>query len=173
MVTSDLDSFLKQYRGPSQWLDDIVDVLLRSPKGTAHVQVVAKELWKSERRDIDTVEQTVTRCINNFCSDAADFKRDKKYDLFTRVAPAIYRLRAFPARPDTIELVSIDFDDQEMQYMWKLFSQAAERQHSSKWTDLTNRRQLQAFANWMSREESQKNLSATKGCYGGNPEEPL
>jgi hypothetical protein len=72
--------FLDEHRTTSRWLDDIIDVLLKM-RGSAHVNAIARELSKSYRRDIDTVEQTVTRRINDFCSDAADFRKPKKYDL--------------------------------------------------------------------------------------------
>jgi hypothetical protein len=89
----------------SRWLDDIIDVLMRF-SGKAHVHTIARELSKSYGRDIDTVEETVTRRINDFCSDAQDFEKGKEYDLFERVEPATYRLRNY-VRPEVIDMTQI------------------------------------------------------------------
>jgi hypothetical protein len=103
--------FLNTHRTAARWLDDIIDVLI-SRRGTAHVKVIADDLVKSNKgRDKDTAEQIVTRQINDFCSNAADFDKDAAHDLFQRVEPATYRLRAYPERPTVIELVRIEFDD--------------------------------------------------------------
>jgi hypothetical protein len=143
--------FLDEHRTTSRWLDDIIDVLLKM-RGSAHVNAIARELSKSYRRDIDTVEQTVTRRINDFCSDAADFRKPKKYDLFERIEPATYRLRAYPTKPNIIELIRIEFDDATMQDMWRLFSDLAHKKDQEKWKAANNERKLAAYVKWMSRE---------------------
>jgi hypothetical protein len=94
---------LKEHRTAASWLNDIIDVLLRF-RGTAHVSTIARELANSYGRDIEAMEQTITRRINDFCSDATDWKKTKDYDLFKRVEPATYKLRSYPDRPDINEL---------------------------------------------------------------------
>jgi hypothetical protein len=100
-----LYKFLKEHRTVARWLDDIVDVLLRFG-GTAHVNTIARKLANSYGRGIETMEQTATRRINDFCSDAQDWKKSKDHDLFRRVEPGTYSLRCYPDRPKIIELVS-------------------------------------------------------------------
>jgi hypothetical protein len=39
---------------------------LQKPNGCAHIREVVIELWGE--RDIDSIEQTITRRINDFCS---------------------------------------------------------------------------------------------------------
>ena len=144
--------FLNKHRTAARWLDDIIDQLVERG-GKAHVNTIARELAKSWLRDINTVEQTVTRRINDFCSDAADFTKSEEHDLFERVAPATYRLRTYPARPDIIELIRIEFDDPAMQNMWRHFSDRASKQHLAKWREMSNASRLAAFVKWMSKDE--------------------
>lgn len=107
-MTDPVSEFLVTHRTTAKWLDDIIDVLLDQPRGTAHVGVLADKLWRSEKRDVASIEQTITRSINNFCSDAADFNKTPAHDLFQRVEPGTYRLRSFPEKPNNIyELTAI------------------------------------------------------------------
>ena len=144
--------FLDEHRTTSRWLDDIIDVLLQL-RGSAHVKAIARELSKSYRRDIDTVEQTVTRRINDFCSDAADFGKSKDCDLFERIEPATYRLRAYPSKPNIIELIRIEFEDATMQDMWRMFSDIAHKKNQEKWSVASNEKKLAAFVKWISNEK--------------------
>ena len=79
------------------WLDASIEVLLKQPRGTAHVDriVDAVKRWK-----VKNPKQTIVRTLNTFCSNAGDYNADKP-DLFERVAPNTFRLRSFPERPDT------------------------------------------------------------------------
>jgi hypothetical protein len=79
------------------WLDASIEVLLRQPRGTAHVDKIvdAVKRWK-----IKNPKNTIARTLNTFCSNARDYSPDKP-DLFERVAPNTFRLRSFPERPDT------------------------------------------------------------------------
>jgi hypothetical protein len=82
--------FLTVHRTASRWLDEIIDVLV-DRRGTAHVRDIARYLVKSnDTRDKDTVEQIVTRRINDSCSNAPDFRKSAAHDLFERVEPATY-----------------------------------------------------------------------------------
>jgi hypothetical protein len=79
------------------WLDASIEVLLKQPRGTAHVDKIADALkrWK-----IKDPKNTIVRTLNTYCSNAADDKADKP-NLFERVEPNTFRLRSFPERPDT------------------------------------------------------------------------
>ena len=114
--------FLDEHPTTARWLDDIVDVLVTSYRGSAHVRDIAHALSRLRHRDINSLEETITRRINDFCSDAADFKKSARYDLFQRVAPATYRLRSFPHKPDVYELTSIGFEQPAMELMWGFFA---------------------------------------------------
>ena len=81
-MSDPIADFLAKHRSSSQWLDDIVNVLLNKPRGTAHVSEIARDLWYSEKRDINSIEETITRRINDYCSDAADFAKTLDHDLF-------------------------------------------------------------------------------------------
>jgi hypothetical protein len=144
-MSDSVEMFLSENRTTVRWLDDIIAVLLDSPNGTAHVHAIAKVLSRNYLRDIDTIEQTVTRRINDFCSDAHDFKKDKEHDLFKRVAPATYRLRSFPNRPNVLELVTIAFDEPAMNSIWEVFCQKASSQFRQKWRSASNRKKIEAF----------------------------
>jgi hypothetical protein len=159
--------FLDQHRTASRWLDDIIDVFMRF-SGKAHVHTIAHELSKSYGRDIDTVEETVTRRINDFCSDAYDFKKGKEYDLFERVEPATYRLRRYPEKPNIIELIRIEFDDPAMQDMWRWFGEGARKKDLKNWSAASNERKLTWFVNWMSKPEVNQIYQKRKADFGSN-----
>ena len=114
--------FLAEYPTTVGWLDEIIDLLARYPRG-AHVRTLARDLSKSDP-NVDAVEQAVTRAINNYCGDARDLKRSPKYNLFERVEPATYRLRTYPQKPDLFDLLGIEFKDATMQQVWKWFTDA-------------------------------------------------
>ena len=98
--------FLAEYPTTIGWLNEIIDLVADYPRGV-HVRIIARELSKSHP-NVDAVEETVTRTINNFCGDAADFRRPPKYNLFERVEPATYRLRTYPEKPDLFDLLGIE-----------------------------------------------------------------
>jgi hypothetical protein len=69
-------STIPKHTCAARWLNDIIDAFVER-RGTAHVRDIARDLAKSDdARDKDTVEQIVTRRINDFRSDAADFSKD-------------------------------------------------------------------------------------------------
>src|SRR5262245_61066324 len=70
-----LDDFLIHHPLRSSRLDEIVDAFRRRISGTAHVRDVVLELWGD--RDIDLIEQAITRQIEDYCSNALDFNRSK------------------------------------------------------------------------------------------------
>ena len=153
MDTDAVRSFMNTHRTTARWLDDIIDVLIQR-RGTAHVQDIANNLVKfNEARDKDTVQQIITRRLNDFCSDAAKFDKDADHDLFERVEPATYRLRSYPERPDLVELVRIEFDDIAMQSMWGAFKEWASQKHAQQWRDLNNEKKLGAFVKWMAKDK--------------------
>jgi hypothetical protein len=85
-VRDSVREFLNEHPTKGRWLDDIIDVLI-SRRGTAHVKVIAADLVKSNRdRDKDTLEEIVTRRINDFCSDAADFSKDEARRIAANIA---------------------------------------------------------------------------------------
>ena len=158
-------SFLNTHRTAGCWLDDIVDVLM-SRRGTAHVRDIARDLAKSnDARDKETVEQIVTRRLNDFCSNAPDFRKDTAHDLFERVEPATYRLRSYPERPAVIELTRIEFDDVAIQSMWDSFRSFARRDYSQNWQQANNARKLSAFIKWMAREHNRAEYERRKAQY--------
>jgi hypothetical protein len=141
---SDLDAFLTEFPLKSKWLDDIITVLLRRPNGTAHVSSIGRDLWGE--RYVDSMDQTITRTINNFCSDAKDWHKTPEYDIFKWVEAATYRLRSHPNRPEIIELVRVEFDDADMNYVWKTFCDKAKKKDAAKWNSFGTSRRLSAFA---------------------------
>ena len=157
--------FLNTHRTTERWLDDIIDVLI-SRRGTAHVKTIAGDLVKlNKARDKDTVEEIVTRRINDFCSDAADFDKDATHDLFQRVEPATYRLRTYPERPNVIELVRIEFDDAAMQSMWDWFQRLAKQKNSQGWQQANNERKLSAFVKWMAKDQIEAEYGRLKKFF--------
>lgn len=151
-----VSEFLVTYPTSAKWLDDIINALLHEPRGTAHVRKLAHQLWRSEKRDVPSIEETITRRINDFCSDAADFSKSPAHDLFQRVEPATYRLRSFPEKPDIYELTTIHFDNSAMQSMWKSFSRIQKQVALERWKTATNRRKLNGFVKWMANPEIQE-----------------
>jgi hypothetical protein len=145
--------FLNVHPTTARWLDDIIDVFI-SRRGIAHVKIIADDLVKSNKaRDKNTSKEIVTRRINDFCSDAADFNKDAAHDLFERVEPATYRLRSYPERPTIIELMRIEFDDPAMQSMWDRFQQLAKKQRLQSWQQANNEKKLSAFVKWIARDQ--------------------
>jgi hypothetical protein len=138
--------FLTEYPTTVRWLNEIIDLLVAYPRG-AHIKTLARELSKSHP-DVAAVEETVTRTINNFCGDAADFRRPAKYNLFERVAPATYRLRTNPQKPNLFELLDIDFEDATMQRVWKWFANAARKKRNH----LSDEQTLLSFVNFWNRQ---------------------
>jgi hypothetical protein len=132
--------FLAEYPTTVGWLDEIIDLVMEYPRGV-HVRTIAHELSKSHP-NVKAVEQTVTRAINNFCSDAKGFKRPPKYNLFKRVEPATYRLRTYAEKPNLFELLGIEFKDATMQGLWKWFANAQR-------SDLSDEQTLTRFVNYM------------------------
>jgi hypothetical protein len=164
-MTDPVSEFLVTNPTTAKWLDDIIDALLHQPRGTAHVSVLAHKLWRPEKRDVDSIEQTITRRINDFCGDAADFNKSAAHDLFQRVEPATYCLRSFPEKPDIYELTTTRFDDPAMQYMWELFSTTRKKLVPEKWKAATNRRRLELFVKWMSDPDQQESYDGQKSLY--------
>lgn len=160
-----VSEFLVTYPTTAKWLDDIIDALLREPRGTAHVRQLAHQLWQSENRDIASIEETITRRINDFCSDAADFSKSPAHDLFQRVEPATYHLRSFPVKPDIYELTTTHFNDAAMQDMWETFSTIRKKAVPEKWKAATNRRRLEVFVKWMSDPDQQEWYESRKSFY--------
>ena len=79
------------------WLDASIAVLMKQPRGTAHVDKIVDAV---KRWNIKNPKNTIVRTLNIYCSDAADYKADRS-DLFERLAPNTFRLRSFPDRPNT------------------------------------------------------------------------
>ncbi len=157
--------FLAKHRSSSKWLDDIVDVLLTKPRGTAHVSEIARDLWHSEKRDIDSIEETITRRFNDYCGDAADFDKTPDCDLFQRVMPATYRLRSFPEKPDIYELTAVRFDEPAMHGMWDFYGKLMKEKFREKWSVATNRKRLEAFVKWMEKPKQQDWYSERKKSF--------
>lgn len=158
-------SFLNMHGTAARWLDDIIDTMIER-RGTAHVRDIARDVARAnDARDKDTIEQIVTRRLNDFCSDAADFSKDAAHDLFERVEPATYRLRSYPERPNIIQLVRIEFDDIAMQSMWDTFSNIARRMKAQQWNQADNARKLAEFVKWMAREQSRAEYERRKAQY--------
>ena len=160
-MTDPVSEFLVNHPTRAKWLDDIIDVFLHEPRGTAHVRTLARKLWQNEKRDIRTIEPTITRRINDFCSDAPDFNKSPAYDLFERVDKATWRLRSYPVKPDNIyELTTIHFDERAMQDMWEIFKK---QNDPERWRAATNRRKLEVFEKWWSaRQESYQRFRALR-----------
>ena len=126
-----LDGFLAAHPLKRQWLGDIISDLLHQPKGTAHVSSISHRLMTE--REVESSEQAVTRTINNFCSDAADFKKDSGRDYFERVDKGTYRLRSFPNAPGDFK-PSIHFENDADERTWDEFSKVARKQHGENGT---------------------------------------
>ena len=143
-----LDDFLIHHPLRSSRLDEIVDALRRRISGTAHVRDLVLELWGDH--DLNSIEQAITRQIEDYCSNAPDFNKPKAYDLFERVAPTTYRLRCYPNKPDLLELFHIHFEEPALQSSWLLF--AAKAREDQCWKLASNWQKLSAFATKMADE---------------------
>ena len=141
---SDLEAFLEEYPLSSGWLEDIIAFLMTEPRG-AHVTKIADRLHG--RHYGKAMEATVTRTINNYCSDAADFDGGADSDLFERVKPAVYRLRSHPHRPQMPTFKQPKFIDDAMQSTWSDFTNIARKKLGDKWSTATHRQKLTAFVN--------------------------
>ena len=75
-MNGDVKKFLAEYPTTVGWLNEIIDLLAKYPRG-AHVRDLSRELSKSHPT-VDAVEQAVTRTINNYCGDARDFQTISK-----------------------------------------------------------------------------------------------
>jgi hypothetical protein len=136
------------------WLDDIVDICLHQPDGTAEIEAILLKMMHLDR-DIGAVpESTITRTINNYCSDANDYDRVVKHDLFARVGPSRYRLRSYPEKPDLFEIQNVCFTDIGYESTWNLFRNTAKK--NPKWENMTRRKRLVAFA---------RNIQPGARCY--------
>lgn len=141
-----LDEPLRELPLQRSWVDDIVEVLLHRPNGTADVSTIANEIMKMNREVRATPEQTITRAINNYCGDANDLSRNPRYDIFERIAPNTYRLRTYPQAPDLIEIQNIRFNDEVYQEIWKTFWHKCEKRDGDQFRLLTDREKLNRFA---------------------------
>jgi hypothetical protein len=126
------------------WLDRIVDILLHRPNGTAEVKAIAIEMMRLDHEVGTEPESTITRTINNYCSDANDSDRRAKFDLFARVAPGTYRLRTYPNRPDLTEIQYIFFADAAYKKTWADFLNKTKS--DKRFSTLNKRQLLVAFA---------------------------
>lgn len=126
------------------WLADIVEVLLHRPNGQAEVDAIVIDVERLGNNTNDAPKETITRRINDFCSDANDADRKVAVDLFQRVSEGTYRLRNYPNPPDLIEIQKVEFDDCAMQRTWSDFCD-----HPSvkaKLSQISKRQALLAFA---------------------------
>jgi hypothetical protein len=142
--------FLAEYPTTVGWLSEIIDLVIDYPRGT-HVRIIARELSKSHPH-VERVEETVTRTINDYCGDAADFRRAPKYNLFERVEPATYRLRTHPQKPNLLELLGIEFKDATTQRLWKWFADNARKKRN----DLSDEQTLALFVNYMNSDKGKE-----------------
>lgn len=127
------------------WLGDIVDIMIHQPNGVAEVEVIANTMMRTDRYVGAKPQATITRTINNFCSDAKDTSKKAKFDLFERVAPGTYRLRGWPERPDLIDIENIKFHDPAYQIVWELFFRLAKEKDPEMVKSASNRRLLEIF----------------------------
>ena len=144
-MDSQLREFLETHPTNATWLSDIINTMV-DMGGATHVSKIAHELSRSRKRDINSIEETVTRRINDFCSNAADFKKGKESDLFERVEPGTYRLRSYPAKPDILNLIHVKFEDTTTQFLWETYQNRPNLKAA-------NERKLVAFAKWVSKSK--------------------
>lgn len=157
-------SFLMEFPLKTRWVNDIVDILQNTHNGKAHVREIAKRL--AGNRKVDEMEATITRAINDYCSDAQDFKKTPQHDLFQRVEPATYRLRSYPAAPNTLDLIDVSFEDAAMHQMWEMFAKACKDKDRTKWENAGTHRKLTAFAKFMAPgTERRKHYEDLKAAY--------
>ena len=143
------------------WLDDIVDVLMKRPDGTADVQTIANEIMKLHREVKANPEQTITRKINDYCGDARDLTKTPRYDIFERVEPGTYRLREYPQKPDLVNIQSVKFSDRAYTRTWDHFCKIAEKQIGRDFRNWSNRKKLRKFADLLVKNEDMKELLQT------------
>jgi hypothetical protein len=154
--------FLIEHRLKS-WLPQIIDALHERNR-RAHVNDIANSAVLSERcRRIGAVRETITRTINDHCSDAGDVIKDPPAagdprDIFQRVAPATYRLRVFPKKPDVCNLVRIEFEDERMDRTWQMFVEAVSKspELSPIWKTASNESRIAMFAKFLDSEKGKK-----------------
>ncbi len=164
--------FLAEHPIKERWLDDIIDVL-STLGGKGHVRDIARRISKSRDRDVEAMEQTITRCINNYCSDARDFDKDGSYDIFARIEPGTYRLRTYPKRPDIIEIIRIEFEDSTMQGMWDLCCDIAKKKYPERWSTLTSRQKLTIFVRQMENSQWVAEYARRKAAIAAFVDVPL
>ena len=143
-MADELDLILATHPLTKDWLGDIVRVLGQRTSRTAHVQEIVRELGRIPERDKDTIEQIITRRINDHCSDAHDFDH-KRAELFEKVKPATFRLKDDIDDSALIEMRRIKFDEPAIDETWKWFSQIAKERAGDRWAILSNKDRLLAF----------------------------
>ena len=131
------------------WLDDIVDILMHRPNGQAEVKAIAFGIMRTDRDVGAKPNQTITRTINNHCSDANDALPEVKSDLFERVARATYRLRSWPDRPDLIEIQGVKFDDDAHQSTWEWFLTLVQKKYPERAKSMSRRELLQVYTRYI------------------------
>lgn len=127
------------------WLDDIVEIMIHQPNGVAEVEAIVNAMMRTGRDVRATPNETITRRINNYCSDANDTSKKVRFDLFERVSPGTYRLCGWPERPNLIDIQNIKFDDPAYQIVWELFFRLVKENDPEKVKSASNRRLLEAF----------------------------
>lgn len=153
-----VERFLAEYPTTIRWLNEIIEVLVQYG-GRAHVRTIARMLSKSHH-NVVAIEETVTRTINNFCGDAADFRRPPKFNLFERVEPATYQLRTYLRKPNLGDLLGVEFKDVLMQQVWKWFADAV-----CKRSDLNTEQTLMLFVNYWNSGKGKEMYAAEKELY--------
>jgi hypothetical protein len=126
------------------WLDDIVDVFLKRPRGEAEIDAIAIALMKTCRDIGVEPESTITRTINNFCINSGDVKTKPRFPIFEHIGPAKYRLLTYPNSPELLEIQPIVFSDDAYQETWKFFIRRAEK--LPQWEQMSNREKLIVFS---------------------------
>jgi hypothetical protein len=126
------------------WLEDIVQALLRRPYGVGEVDAITLAIQRGERNIRDNLEPTVTRAINNHCINAQDAERKVKHSLFTRIAPATYKLLSYPEIPDLLEIQNIQFTEPGFKQAWDIF--VYWWKSDPNWNVVTKRKKLAFFS---------------------------
>lgn len=132
------------------WLEDIVRTLLRRPNGVGEVDAIALAIQHGERNIRDNLESTVTRAINNHCINAQDVQRKVKHPLFTRIAPATYKLLSYPKTPDLVEIQNIQFTEPGFKQAWETF--VYWWKSDPDWNTVTKRKKLAIFSRSIAEE---------------------
>jgi hypothetical protein len=134
------------------WLNAIVDCLLLRPDGEAEVEAIANWIARSGREMTEAPKETITRIINDYCSDAQDTvpRNTQKHDLFGRTDKNTYRLRSYPNSPDLLEIQKVHFTDHWYQVAYKeLCEQMKKGKNRDSWKAFTNRQRILIFAQTM------------------------